>query len=149
MCLRPWFLWRNWTAHLTSNQEAAGSNPAGNCALYFSELLFVANIIYHICFIALPYRYISIFLITLPIIPFVAPFWQNISFTRLAMGQLLRSGGFPNGFPHKYDLDTTIGPWLYAFSGQIFNDGRIGRAGMPCISLTLALRKNRGNSLQS
>jgi len=28
------------------------------------------------------------------------------------MGQLLRNGGFPNGFPHKYDLDTTIGPWL-------------------------------------
>ena len=74
---------------------------------------------------------------------------KNARVAELAMGQLLRSGGFPNGFPHKYDLDTTIGPWLYAFSGQIFNDGRIGRAGMPCISLTLALRKNRGNSLQS
>ena len=32
------------------------------------------------------------------------------------MGQLLRSGGFPNGFPHKYDLNITIGPWLGGIS---------------------------------
>ena len=31
---------------------------------------------------------------------------------QLIMGQLLRSGGYPTGFAHKYFLGTTIGPWL-------------------------------------
>jgi len=30
----------------------------------------------------------------------------------IASGQLLRSGGSPNGFTHKYVFGTTIGPWL-------------------------------------
>ena len=41
---------------------------------------------------------------------------KNARVAELAMGQLLRSGGFPNGFPHKYDLDITIGPWLGGIS---------------------------------